>query len=133
MRSDELQHLDFSLHEAPLRGGGTEITVFGELDLANAGKLRAALERALGGEGDVVIDMRACAFIDSSGVGALAGVALRLDEQRRHLLLRGVRERVLKTFRIAGLTAHSSLTVEPYTDAHGAEADPGSRANADSG
>jgi anti-sigma B factor antagonist len=113
MSSDEHLHLDFAVHSAPLADGGTEITIFGDLDLHTVGEMRAALEPALANEGPIVIDLRACPFVDSSGLGALAGAAVRLDERGRSLVIRGVGPRVLRTFQVAGIADRDSITVEP--------------------
>jgi anti-sigma B factor antagonist len=118
MRPDQARRLDFAVHTAPLPAGGTEIAVFGELDFTTAAQVREVLEQVLGGDGEVVVDLRACAFIDSSGLAALAGAALRLKEEGRHLVIRGVRDRVRRTFEIAGLTSQGSLTIEPSPGAH---------------
>jgi anti-anti-sigma factor len=113
MRPDDGRHLEFAVHSAPLTMGGTEVTVFGDLDLHTADRVRDELDRAIAGEGRLVIDLRACSFIDSTGVAALARTAVRLDEQGRSVVIRGVGERVMRTFRIAGLTDRDSLTIEP--------------------
>ena len=113
MSSDEHRHLHFAVHSAPRADGGTEITIFGDLDLHTVGEVRAALEPALEDEGPVVIDLRACPFVDSSGLGALAGAAVRLDEQGRSLVIKGVGERVWRTFQLAGIADRDSIKVEP--------------------
>jgi anti-sigma B factor antagonist len=113
MPPDEDRHLDFAVHSAPLAEGGTEVAVFGDLDLHSAPAVREELKHACEGEGPVVIDLRACAFVDSSGLAALAGAAVALDEMGRSLTIRGVGERVLRTFRLAGLAQRPSITIEP--------------------
>jgi anti-sigma B factor antagonist len=57
-------------------GGRRVIRLSGELDLANASSLEAALERALGGPdgdggGEIVVDMEHLTFIDSTGIAVL--------------------------------------------------------------
>lgn len=46
------------------------VTVSGEVDMATAPRLRAALERA-SGAAEVRVDMRAVTFMDSTGLSAL--------------------------------------------------------------
>ena len=104
---------DFSVHVAPRPEGGTEIMIFGELDLATEPDVREAVDQALAADGDVVIDLRACGFVDSRGVALLAQAAIRLQREERALVLRGVQERVARTFHIAGLDTSPSITVEP--------------------
>ena len=107
------QPIDFSVHVAPSQAGGTEITIFGELDLATVEQVNAAVDRALEAEGPVVIDLRACGFVDSRGIASLIRATMRLREQNRNLLVRGVQERVMRTFDRAGLGAMKHLEIEP--------------------
>lgn len=113
MRSDPGPFTEFSVHVAPAPGGGTDVTVFGELDLATVEEVEAALDEAIAAEGPVVIDLRACGFIDSRGIAALVKAALRLREQDRNVLIRGARERVMRTLERAGVTSMEHLTIEP--------------------
>ena len=115
---------DFSVHIAPTDDGGTVVTIFGELDLATKDHVRKAVDSILDRPGHVVIDLRACPFIDSTGIAVLAKAALRLREQNRSLRLRGVRERVRRILDIAGLSASDLLVIEPE-DRHPAD-EPGS-------
>ena len=104
---------DFAVHSAPTGDGGTEIAVFGELDLATVDQVKEKVEDALGATGHVVIDLRACPFVDSRGIGAIAQAAIGLREQERNLLLRGVQARVMRILDVSGLAASDLLTVEP--------------------
>ena len=108
---------DFSVHVAPTQAGGTEITIFGELDLATEARVGEALDTALGRSGPVVIDLRACPFVDSRGIRVLVRAALRLREEGRMLTLRGVQERVRHILDVAGLTESELLRVEPRPSA----------------
>lgn len=112
MRPDPAPPVPFSVHVAPLAEGGTEVAVFGELDAAVAERMREGLDEALRSPGEVVIDLRACSFIDSMGIALLAGTATRLKDEGRHLVLRRVGKRVLRTFEIAGLASGPSITIE---------------------
>jgi anti-anti-sigma factor len=53
------------------------IVLEGELDLANCGSLAAQLERET--EGEVVLDMSALEFIDSTGISLLVATHRRLN------------------------------------------------------
>ena len=64
-----------------------------------------------------MIDLRACGFVDSRGIGALVEAAMRLREQGRRLTLRGVQPRVLRILEVAGLTGSELLEVEPEGEA----------------
>ena len=105
-----------SLAERP--GGGSTVTVIGELDVSTAPRLRATLEKALAEEGDVELDMRGCGFVDSSGIATLVWMAVRMKERDRRLRLVGARERVRRILDLAGISGHSAVEIEdsPSTD-----------------
>ena len=109
---------EFSVHVAPSPEGGTDVAVFGELDLSTAKRAERTLKQVLAAEGDVVIDLRACPFIDSSGIAVLLGAALRLREQERRVRIRGVRRRMMRTLEIAGMMAQEGIEIEPQEPAH---------------
>jgi anti-sigma B factor antagonist len=113
MPSDGHPYTDFSVHVAPRLEGGTDVAVFGELDLATVGKVEQALEKAIAEPGQVVIDLRACGFVDSTGIGALVKTALRLDEQDRGLLVKGVKERVIRILELTGVAKMENVEIEP--------------------
>jgi anti-sigma B factor antagonist len=110
---------DFSVHSAPTGDGGTEITIFGELDLATIEPVKAAVEEALESTGQVVIDMRACPFVDSRGIAVLAHAAVGLQEQGRDLLIRGAQPRVKRILDVSGLTSSNLLKIEPEPSGQG--------------
>lgn len=91
------------------------IAVDGELDIATVAVLQSAFARALRHEAaEIVVDLTACAFIDSTGIGAL----LRLEREvaaadgRALLILPGPAQ-VQRTFSTCGL-----LKVLPFPDDH---------------
>jgi len=51
---------------------GDVLHVLGEVDLANADEFQAAASELTKGKGDVVIDLTACSYMDSSGLRVLA-------------------------------------------------------------
>lgn len=112
MQPDPSLITDFSVHVAPSAGGGQTVTIFGELDLATAPRVRTAIDEAIDTEGDLVIDLRACAFVDSSGIAVLASAAWRRRENGRALVIRGAQERVKRTFDLAGLSSQDSVVLE---------------------
>lgn len=113
MRDDAAPFTEFAVHVAPTLEGGTNVSIMGELDLATLDQVQAALGKAIDAEGPVVIDMRACAFVDSRGIAALVGAALRLREQGRDLLIDGVQERVMRTLDRAGIIEMDHLDIRP--------------------
>ena len=111
MPPDPVPFTDFAVHVSPSEEG-MHVAIFGEFDLATLDRVRVAVDDVMDAEGDVVIDMRACPFVDSKGIGLIAQSAIRLRNQGRRLTLRGVRERVARTLDIAGLTQSALLEVE---------------------
>jgi anti-anti-sigma factor len=97
---------------------GNELTVrvAGELDLATAGQLRAALSGAKAKSvTDVVLDLRELVFIDSSGLATI----LELDRDFGEMgidfvVLRGP-EQVDSVFRITGADQRVRVVDEPPT------------------
>jgi len=113
MRSDPKPFTDFSVHVAPAADGGTHVAIFGELDLATVGEAEAALDEAVAAEGRVVIDLRACGFVDSRGIAALVKAALRLNDEGRDLVIEGVQDRVMRTLSRAGITSMDHMEIQP--------------------
>ncbi len=112
MESSSANDFSISLADSPA-GDGVVITIYGELDVATASGLKQQLERALDAEGPVEVDLRACGFIDSTGVAVLAGTAWKLKEQERTLRLRGAGEHVRRTFELAGLARMDAVVLDP--------------------
>jgi anti-sigma B factor antagonist len=112
-RTDFSTGLEFWVSVADGQDGVPVVTVFGELDTATAPRLRAVLEPAFEADADVEIDLRGCAFVDSSGIATLVWAAWRLKERDRKLLLLGVRERVRRILDLAGIAGHSAIVLDP--------------------
>jgi anti-sigma B factor antagonist len=104
--------LEFWASLAARPGGGSIVTVIGELDVSTAPRLRKTLEEALMAEGDVEIDMRGCGFVDSSGIATLVWMAVRMKDRNRRLRLLGARERVRRILDLAGIAGHSAVEIE---------------------
>lgn len=86
-------------------GDWTVLEVAGEVDVYTAPKLR---ERLIGLVGDghhkIIVDMTAVDFLDSTGLGVLVGGLKRIRANEGSLALVCNAERILKIFRITGLT-----------------------------
>lgn len=105
-------------------GGRGVISVVGEVDVYTAPRLRERLSDLVSsGQRHLVVDLSGVDFLDSTGLGVLVG---GLNQVRTHggsLTLVCNTERILKVFRITGLTGvfpihahlHSALTapIEP--------------------
>ena len=96
--------MDLSLN-AHAEGGRTVIEVAGEIDVYTAPKLREKIA-ALVDEGvyHLVIDLERVEFLDSTGLGVLVGGLKRVRTHDGSLSLVCTQERLLKIFRITGLT-----------------------------
>jgi anti-sigma B factor antagonist len=83
----------------------TIVAVGGEIDVYTAPKLRDKItELVAAGTYDLVIDMEAVEFLDSTGLGVLVGGLKRVRTHDGTLRLVCTQERILKIFRITGLT-----------------------------
>lgn len=86
-------------------GGRTVVSVNGEVDVYTAPKLREQLVSLVdAGRYDIVVDMEAVEFLDSTGLGVLVGGLKRVRTHDGTLRLVCTQERILKIFRITGLT-----------------------------
>ena len=93
------------------RGEAAVVTVTGELDLAVADKLRAAIEQVE--EPTLVIDLSACGFIDSTGIAVILRSHGRFAEEGRRLVVASPQRQVLRVLELTGLTADGMLVEKP--------------------
>ena len=75
----------FKVNERDLRPGCRDIQIEGELDLAVAGQLDEVLAEAVGSCSHVLVGLERCAFIDSSGIGALLDLKRRMRLRRTEI------------------------------------------------
>jgi anti-sigma B factor antagonist len=81
------------------------ISVTGEIDVYTAPTLRERLnELVADGEYHLVVDMAGVDFLDSTGLGVLVGGLKRARSHEGTLQLVCDQEKILKVFRITGLT-----------------------------
>ena len=84
--------------------GRAVVAVGGEIDVYTAPKLRDCITDLVGaGTYDIVIDLEAVEFLDSTGLGVLVGGLKRVRTNEGSLELICTQERLLKIFRITGL------------------------------
>ena len=93
--------------------GATIIAVGGEIDVYTAPKLRDKItELVADGVYDIIVDMEAVEFLDSTGLGVLVGGLKKVRAHDGSLQLICTQDRLLKIFRITGLakvfTIHDS-------------------------
>jgi anti-sigma B factor antagonist len=86
-------------------GTRTVISVTGEIDVYTAPTLRERLNDLVSqGEYDLVVDMAGVEFLDSTGLGVLVGGLKRARSHQGTLRLVCDQEKIIKVFRITGLT-----------------------------
>ncbi len=96
--------MDLSLDSRP-HGEHTVVRIAGEIDVYTAPKLREALIDLVNeGNYHLIIDVEAVEFLDSTGLGVLVGGLKRVRAHDGSLRLVCTQERILKIFRITGLT-----------------------------
>ena len=84
--------------------GRTVVAVGGEIDVYTAPKLRDSITELVGaGTYDIVIDLEAVEFLDSTGLGVLVGGLKKVRAHDGSLELVCTQDRLLKIFRITGL------------------------------
>jgi anti-sigma B factor antagonist len=89
--------------------GSYSLLVRGEIDLANAGRLRDLFDEAIeGGATRVVVDCRELEFLDSSGIGVLVAARKRLGPEGE-LVLESPPAHVRKVLDITGVTGQISV------------------------
>ncbi|PID54123.1 MAG: anti-sigma B factor antagonist [Micrococcales bacterium] len=87
------------------QGDRSVVAVQGEIDVYTAPVLREHLnELVADGRHHLVIDMTEVEFLDSTGLGVLVGCLKRIRAQDGTLALVCHEEKILKVFRITGLT-----------------------------
>ena len=81
------------------------IEVSGEIDVYTAPKLRECITGLVDeGHRDLVVDLEKVEFMDSTGLGVLVGGLKRVRTHEGSLALVCTQERLLKIFRITGLS-----------------------------
>ena len=95
-------------------GDRTVVEVGGEIDVYTAPRLREQLvDLVADGKYHLIVDMERVDFLDSTGLGVLVGGLKRVRAHDGSLRLVCTQERILKIFRITGLTKvfpiHASL------------------------
>jgi anti-sigma B factor antagonist len=86
-------------------GDRTIVEVGGEIDVYTAPKLREQLvDLVAAGNYHLIVDMEKVDFLDSTGLGVLVGGLKRVRAHDGTLRLVCTQERILKIFRITGLT-----------------------------
>jgi len=78
---------DLARVEVGVVNGTETVSVFGEIDLSNATKVRDAIGAALPDLPVVVVDLSGTAYLDSAGIAMFFRLAERLSYNRQELRL----------------------------------------------
>lgn len=81
----------------------------GDLDAANASRLRAVLGERLDEGRDAVVDLSGLGFVDSSGLGVLVGAMKRFETAGRRFTLRAPTPSLQRVLDLTGLSAAFSI------------------------
>lgn len=104
-RSDRPQEDLWTSLSTRTEGDRTIVEVGGEIDVYTAPRLREQLvDLVADGKYHLVVDMERVDFLDSTGLGVLVGGLKRVRAHDGSLRLVCTQERILKIFRITGLT-----------------------------
>jgi len=91
--------------ETEKRGGTSIVSLRGEIDVYTAPRLRQALiDLVEEGATDIVVDLSAIDFLDSTGLGVLVGGLKRVKSNEGELKLVVTQDRIMKIFDITGLS-----------------------------
>lgn len=86
-------------------GDQTVLSVAGEVDVFTAPSLRDTFTQLVDdGRYRVVVDLEQVAFLDSTGLGVLVGGLKKVSAHDGYVRLVCTQDRILKIFRITGLT-----------------------------
>ena len=95
--------MDLSLETHEIAGRSV-LAVGGEIDVYTAPKLRDHIaDLVQAGHYDIVIDLTAVEFLDSTGLGVLVGGLKKVRSHEGSLSLVCAQDRLLRIFRITGL------------------------------
>ena len=117
--------VEFEITDRKVDEGTHVVAVTGEIDLFTAPEFKQRVSAPIdAGRSNVVVDLRATTFIDSSSLGVLIGAHRRLKLRGGALLVVCESEAIAKTFKITGLDGVFTLaaTVEEAVSDDGAPA-----------
>jgi anti-sigma B factor antagonist len=96
--------MDFEITDRQVNGNTQVVAVIGEIDLFTAPEFKQRVSAPIdAGRSNVIVDLTATTFIDSSSLGVLIGAHRRLKLRGGSLVVVCDNEAIVKTFRITGL------------------------------
>ena len=88
----------------------TVVAVSGEIDVSTAPRLRSQLVELIGsGRVNIVVDLEAVGFLDSTALGVLVSTVKRVRNEGGDLVLVCRNEHILKVLEITGLSTVFSI------------------------
>ena len=95
---------DFAIKDRQIDDDTHVVAVTGEIDLFTAPEFKQRMSGPIdAGSSNVIVDLTATTFIDSSSLGVLIGAHRRLKLRGGSLVVVCDNEAIVKTFRITGL------------------------------
>jgi anti-sigma B factor antagonist len=96
--------IDFSITDRQINADTHVVAVSGEIDLFTAPEFKQRVSAPIdAGRQNIVVDLTATTFIDSSSLGVLIGAHRRLKLRGGTLVVVCDNDAIVKTFRITGL------------------------------
>jgi anti-anti-sigma factor len=103
LSTDELGN-GYSLARTAGKGDDVTLAVSGEIDIANAEAFTDEVNSLLGdADGQLILDLHNCLFIDSTGIRALMVMAQEQRAQGRKLKLSGTGGEPLRALELSGV------------------------------
>lgn len=91
------------------------MTVTGEIDISNAERFGDEVRELMdGAEGEVILSLDDCGFIDSTGIKALITLAQELRTQGQTLVLSGLTGGPRRVFEVTGLLDRGAFEVRDF-------------------
>jgi len=105
---------EFSISAAD-RDGRVHLTLRGELDLATAPELEQLVTESIDAGQEVVVDLRALEFMDSSGIRVLVAAHARAGRlgTRLFIIRPGAGSAVAKIVEVSGLDGELNIVEDP--------------------
>jgi len=101
----EVEEMELTLNVYPDPSGYTVVAVSGEIDVYTAPALREKLISLVDeGKYQIIVDMEAVEFLDSTGLGVLVGGLKRVRSHDGWIDLACTNNRILRVFKITGLS-----------------------------
>jgi len=118
----------FNVTERDLQPGCRDIQIEGELDLAVAGQLDEVLTNAIGECSRLLVGLKRCDFIDSSGIAVILRAHNRMEGDGNRLAVYAPTDQVLRVLSMTGLTSNGLVfdsAEEALAEIGGATAEQG--------